>query len=1057
MGNVVGEPFEKYVADQINIRQNLHGKINRTGEDLAVLNSKTAWVKLASGVSLGDEFSQKDLLKIGKGIDLARRYVLFGGVSSLLTDNTQTKTLRQRGLEFGDQNQRDNILDPVTGTYNINQKQLKEGQDFGYVPMPGIISVNIQNLNRGSIKKAELKIKAYSRDQFDILDVLYMRLGYTVLLEWGNSLYYENPPESNSEPKIVRDYYTLTEDPQGIFSVDPKHTHRSMLRKIEGYRESKSGNYDALLAKVSNFSWNFMPDGTYEITLSLISLGDVIESLKINTLPSIPQRELINSYIEKTKEDELEPTSIESGATSNIISFFLFYLKYNSTPLSKDIFYEIGSITKKIGYFLKLTNKPFTQYIDTTREFSTFQEAQKYCLQEFGNEYILNESTTININGLNLIYKKYAQKNGGFLEVKGNLPEREVGFDSFSNPEKDFAYFKYDNTEKTEVEDSGFYVRFGALLQLIQTECIPIEESTEEAIINIDYNTWGEQDNGNPEKSKRNRMLCYPNQYSYNPQVCVVRSSIHKGDRDLANIFPQLQQWRKDDYGFAYIMNIYINSVAIQDAIDSNLDDRGDLALYPFLETLCTKINEALGGINNLEPVIDEETNTLRIIDGSYSTDKKDDSYFIEMYGYNTTNQQSNFVRNVNLKTEITPEYASMITIGATAGGYVKGTDGTMFSKWNKGIIDRFKEKFIPPNRETQENPDEARDAYYNLILSGDKKILGYKVSEFQEEDRALDPDIISENVALATEYYKYLHAKSKENNENFSSTIGFIPFNLSLTIDGISGIKIYNKLNVNTSFLPTNYPKNLKFIIKGVNHVLQNSDWETTLETVVTSENLFSDNRESYNYVKDLIYNHIKEAKVSSPNSQQSSQPPPQNCPVWPSTTQRIFKTDQEMVILTKKIFPELTNDAIAGLLGHLRGESEFNSNSRNTTGGGCGAFGLAQWRGERQINLFKFAQSNNLDILGHETQLKFIKRELKTKYQNVWTLIQTPNLNIYQYLAIPHISYGLGNSNPYGFYKDIISEQSYLNEYTRKNGKKYKRAKARIKFAKEFQLIIK
>jgi hypothetical protein len=50
MGNVVGEPFEKYVADQINIRQNLHGKINRTGEDLAVLNSKTAWVKLASGV-----------------------------------------------------------------------------------------------------------------------------------------------------------------------------------------------------------------------------------------------------------------------------------------------------------------------------------------------------------------------------------------------------------------------------------------------------------------------------------------------------------------------------------------------------------------------------------------------------------------------------------------------------------------------------------------------------------------------------------------------------------------------------------------------------------------------------------------------------------------------------------------------------------------------------------------------------------------------------------------------------------------------------------------------
>jgi hypothetical protein len=205
-----------------------------------------------------------------------------------------------------------------------------------------------------------------------------------------------------------------------------------------------------------------------------------------------------------------------------------------------------------------------------------------------------------------------------------------------------------------------------------------------------------------------------------------------------------------------------------------------------------------------------------------------------------------------------------MITIGSTAGGYVKGTDGTMFSKWNRGIVDRFKEKFISPNKETEDNPDEARDAYYNMLLSGDKKILGYKVSEFGGDNRALDPDIISENVALATEYYKYLHAKAKE-KEEFSTNGGFIPFNLSLTLDGISGIKIYNKLNVNTSFLPSNYPRELKFIIKGVNHTLQNNDWETTLETVVTSENLFTDNKESYNYLKELIQGHIKEAKVPS------------------------------------------------------------------------------------------------------------------------------------------------------------------------------------------------
>jgi hypothetical protein len=52
--------------------------------------------------------------------------------------------------------------------------------------------------------------------------------------------------------------------------------------------------------------------------------------------------------------------------------------------------------------------------------------------------------------------------------------------------------------------------------------------------------------------------------------------------------------------------------------------------------------------------------------------------------------------------------------------------------------------------------------------------------------------------------------------------------------MDGISGIKIYNKLEVNSRFLPTKYGDTLNFIITGVSHRLQNNDWETVLETIV-------------------------------------------------------------------------------------------------------------------------------------------------------------------------------------------------------------------------------
>ena len=56
MGNLLGEPFNRYVSDQIYVRQEVHGKkTNRTSSDIAYLNSRNAWVKLASGAFLEEK------------------------------------------------------------------------------------------------------------------------------------------------------------------------------------------------------------------------------------------------------------------------------------------------------------------------------------------------------------------------------------------------------------------------------------------------------------------------------------------------------------------------------------------------------------------------------------------------------------------------------------------------------------------------------------------------------------------------------------------------------------------------------------------------------------------------------------------------------------------------------------------------------------------------------------------------------------------------------------------------------------------------------------------
>ena len=76
----------------------------------------------------------------------------------------------------------------------------------------------------------------------------------------------------------------------------------------------------------------------------------------------------------------------------------------------------------------------------------------------------------------------------------------------------------------------------------------------------------------------------------------------------------------------------------------------------------------------------------------------------------------------------------------------------------------------------------------------------------------------------------------TQANNINYnitkkpSNTIGFIPADLGLTIDGLSGVKIYNALTINQRFLPKAYPNSLKFLITKVDHDISNNNWSTTL-----------------------------------------------------------------------------------------------------------------------------------------------------------------------------------------------------------------------------------
>jgi hypothetical protein len=281
-------------------------------------------------------------------------------------------------------------------------------------------------------------------------------------------------------------------------------------------------------------------------------------------------------------------------------------------------------------------------------------------------------------------------------------------------------------------------------------------------------------------------------------------------------------------------MNIYLNFEFILESLNSNTDERGDISVYNFLKVVCDGLNKSLGGINNLEPTINEETNTLNITETTPIPGRiKGGSYFLQLYGYKGI--QSTFVRKVDLKTAITPEYATMITVGATAGGYVKGTEATAFSRWNTGLTDRFQEKYLPGNENSLPDGglDEAVTNYTTEMLSKISLCYGFTGNLYgaPPELGGLSEDAIATNLSVGTEYYKYLIASNKNQQ---GGTVGFIPFKIGFTMDGISGIKIYNVLHVDTRFLPKAYGDNVDLIVTGVTHKLSDNDWQTDIEATV-------------------------------------------------------------------------------------------------------------------------------------------------------------------------------------------------------------------------------
>ena len=488
----------------------------------------------------------------------------------------------------------------------------------------------------------------------------------------------------------------------------------------------------------------------------------------------------------------------------------------------------------------------------------------------------------------NVFFKDVYAEDVDFKNIEDNEPKIECFGEVIGNPlnpvngqdilkwTQKVGYPKYSNTDsrvdfiklKIQPIENSFFIRLGTLLEFIQDEIIPrIEDNkTNPPLVKIDTNI--------------ETNICYviDNAISLDITKCLVRNDTFYTDgaetpneKIFDNIEPFIVKNKEGMYG--KLMNIYFNFSRVEQLFE-NVDKENNLSLFDLLKSIADDINSALGNVNNLEPTR-EEGNIIRFIDQTPINNLKNivtndniglksyaiDGATLELFAYEGTgeNSKSNFIRNVGLTTEITKEYSTMITIGATANGYTPGMEATAFSTWNRGISDRFKRDITAPQdlakkkeerQNNQEKEQEKLDKRNEEIKKKYYEIIGKKFGllGLSEENTiyTINSNTITNNRNPIINYYKFAQTiQTKENiinkkDDAVESSVGFLPFNLNITMDGLSGIKIYNRVNVNTKFLPSNYSNTLEFLISGVNHKLSNNDWETSLKTLATSKSTF-------------------------------------------------------------------------------------------------------------------------------------------------------------------------------------------------------------------------
>ena len=799
-------PLRDSVDSALQAKIDLLKKRGQEGSDLSTYyyTNRTPWISLTSAVNVVGEQEQRDF-GITTADELARSYKL---------------------------------------TSQFNQKDLPAGHgisdQLGIRPRPGIQNMNITSHNQfGSLRTARVSFQVWSKEDLDACEVLYMRPGMSVLLEWGWSLYLKTQGDATTIHPMERGY--------NLFDTKQK-TLIGVLQELESLKVERGHGYDAIFGFVKNFNWSLRPDGGYDCSTEIMSPGELVESLNvlrpISDLDASRYKEFFTLLSEK-KFDEADRAKSSTGGSSNSIARYQVYSEIapsvEANKVKERLLTEARDFANSILEFEEQTAMSTLLEVDL----KYFGKEQLYSI--FGDEVETDAGLwQLSLRDLprQALFAKrlastseYADRYQNMLVINFNDPT--YALDAKGNR-------VVDSEGKFEVDIKQIktqrYVKLGYLLEVMNEFML---RSSDNLIASFDL------------EGRATFSHSHEFNLSLDPSVCILpgdlvaiqKNNQIKVDPARENEFARNAsglddtRFRNSELGKSIddksriedskrdpiadtkntILDTYLNldyvyQLLTDNQISQNTKDGVPVArMFSFVEGLLSGINGAGAGLSDLSLQYYEQEAKYSVIDRKTFAKAKESPTFLDLIGLKS------LFYSFNISSALGPELASSIAISAQAK--IRSTDSTTagFLRFNHGIEDRvltdrkLLSKVVNPEEIFTETTEEDKQRIL-LLYQEMYGALGWAPHSFKYA-REL--------------YHEYVNEHYVQAKDSVASRI-VIPFAASFEMDGTSGFNILNSFRVSEKLLPYSYSEikgGIGILATGIEATVDQSKWVTRIK----------------------------------------------------------------------------------------------------------------------------------------------------------------------------------------------------------------------------------